>query len=95
LTLLFPVGHARTTRANNIKSKTRSKVEHVFAEQKDRIDLVIRTIGMARATAKIGLAKLVYNIKRLLLMREISNARQNLGVSVRQLRWSIALSGNK
>jgi hypothetical protein len=74
------------SRANNIKSKTRSKVEHVFAEQKDRIDLVIRTIGMARATAKIGLANLVYNIKRLLLMREISNARQNLGVSVRQLR---------
>lgn len=39
-------------RANNAKSKIRSKVEHVFAEQKGRMDLFIRTIGIARATAK-------------------------------------------
>jgi transposase, IS5 family len=37
-------------RANNAKSKIRSKVEHVFAEQKDRMDSFIRTIGIARAT---------------------------------------------
>jgi IS5 family transposase len=29
-------------RPNNAKSKIRSKVEHVFAEQKDRMDLFIR-----------------------------------------------------
>ena len=39
-------------RANNAKSKIRSRVEHVFAEQKDRMGLFIRTIGIARATAK-------------------------------------------
>ena len=39
-----------TRRANNAKSKIRSRVEHVFAEQKDRMDLFIRTIGIARAT---------------------------------------------
>jgi len=61
-------------RANNAKSKIRSRVEHVFAAQKDRMDLFIRTIGIARATMKIGLANLVYNIKRLLFLRRIANA---------------------
>jgi IS5 family transposase len=52
-------------RANKAKSKIRSRVEHVFAEQKDRMGLFIRTIGIARATAKIGMANLVYNINAL------------------------------
>lgn len=60
---------AAMRRANNAKSKIRSRVEHVFAEQKDRMDLFIRTIGIARATTKIGLANLVFNIKRLLFLR--------------------------
>jgi IS5 family transposase len=63
-----------TRRANNVKSKTRSRVEHVFAAQKDRMDLFIRTIGIARATTKIGLANLVYNIKRLLFLRRAAHA---------------------
>jgi transposase, IS5 family len=50
-------------RANNAKSKIRSRVEHVFAEQKDRMGLFIRILGIARATAKIEMANLVYNIK--------------------------------
>jgi transposase, IS5 family len=56
-------------RANNAKSKIRSCVEHVFAEQKERMGLFIRTIGIARATVKIGVANLVYNIKRLVFLR--------------------------
>ena len=56
-------------RANAAKSKIRARVEHVFAEQKDRMELFIRTIGTARAKTKIGLANLVYNIKRLLFLR--------------------------
>jgi IS5 family transposase len=47
-------------RATATKSKIRSKVEHIFAEQKDRMGLFIRMIGIARATMKIGLANLVY-----------------------------------
>ena len=31
--------------------------------------LFIRTIGIARATTKIGMVNLVYNIKRLLFLR--------------------------
>ena len=56
-------------RANNTKSKVRARVEHVFAEQKDRMHLFIRTIGIDRATIKIGLTNLVYNIKRLIFLR--------------------------
>ena len=61
-------------RANNAKSKIRARVEHVFAEQKDRMRLFIRTIGIARATTKIGMANLVYNIKRLIFLRKIAIA---------------------
>ena len=43
----------------------RSRVEHVFAHQKGLMSLVVRTIGLARATVKIGLANLTYNIRRL------------------------------
>jgi IS5 family transposase len=61
-------------RANSAKSKIRSHVEHVFAAQKDRMDLFIRTIGIARATTKIGMANLVYNIKRLLFLQRTAAA---------------------
>lgn len=52
------------TRANARKSAVRSAVEHVFARQKGPMSLFIRTIGIARATTKIGLANLVYNMQR-------------------------------
>jgi IS5 family transposase len=55
----------RTARANGRKSKVRAAVEHVFARQKGPMGLYIRTIGIARARIKIGLANLVYNMKRL------------------------------
>jgi hypothetical protein len=51
-------------RANGKKSKVRAYVEHVFAQQKGPMDLVIRTIGLARATIKVGLANLTNNMKR-------------------------------
>ena len=56
----------RTARANAKKSAVRARVEHVFAEQKDRMDVFVRTIGLARAELKIGMANLVYNIRRTL-----------------------------
>jgi hypothetical protein len=43
-------------------------------EQKDRMGLFIRTIGIARATVKIGLANLVYNIKRLIYLKRAAVA---------------------
>ncbi len=56
---------ARTRRANGRKSAVRSAVEHVFARQKGPMALFVRTIGMARARVKIGLANLAYNMRRL------------------------------
>jgi Transposase and inactivated derivatives len=61
-------------RANGAKSKIRSRIEHVFAEQKDRMALFVRTIGIARARVKLGMANLVYNFKRLLFLRRTAVA---------------------
>ena len=52
------------SRANGVRSKVRAAVEHVFARQKGPMGLVVRTIGIARATVKIGLANLLYNMHR-------------------------------
>lgn len=64
----------RTAIANGGKSKIRSHVEHVFAEQKSRMGLVIRTIGIARATLKIGMTNIVYNVKRLICLEKTAMA---------------------
>ena len=53
------------SRANAAKSEVRAHVEHVFAGQKGPMALVIRTIGLARARVKIGLANLAYNMCRM------------------------------
>ena len=39
---------ARTRRANGRKSAVRAAVEHVFAQQKGPMELMVRTIGIAR-----------------------------------------------
>jgi IS5 family transposase len=54
----------RTARANAKKSAVRARVEHPFAHQKGPMSLVIRTIGLARATATVTLANIAYNMKR-------------------------------
>ena len=56
----------RTAKANAAKSRVRARVEHVFAQQKDKMGLFIRTIGIKRAEAKITLANLAYNMHRLI-----------------------------
>lgn len=51
---------------NRAKSKIRSRVEHVFGVQAQKAgNLILRTVGLARATAKIGLRNLAYNVDRL------------------------------
>jgi IS5 family transposase len=54
----------RTARANARKSAVRAHVEHPFAHQKGPMNLMIRTIGLARATATVTLANMAYNMKR-------------------------------
>ena len=57
-------------RGNATRARVRSRVEHVFAAQKCRLGLIVRTIGMARARVKIGLANLAYNFTRLAWLNE-------------------------
>lgn len=54
-----------SVRANAATSAIRARVEHVFAHQKNRFGLFIRTIGITRAEAKLTLANLAYNFDRL------------------------------
>jgi hypothetical protein len=49
-------------RGNATRARVRSRVEHIFAVQKCRLGLLIRTVGMVRARAKIALANLAYNV---------------------------------
>ncbi len=54
---------ANIARANGHRSKVRAAVEHGFTRQKKGpMALVVRTIWLAPATAKIGLANLLYNM---------------------------------
>ena len=51
--------------ANRERSKTRAKVEHVFGTMVNEMGgKAVRTIGLARATAMLGLKNLTYNLKR-------------------------------
>ena len=56
---------AHIARGNATRARVRSRVEHVFAAQKCRLGLVVRTVGILRARIKIGLANLAYNFSRL------------------------------
>jgi IS5 family transposase len=56
---------AHLARGNASRARVRVAVEHVFAAQKCRLGLIVRTVGLARATTKLGLANLVTNMRRL------------------------------
>ena len=56
-------------KANYKRAKIRSRVEHIFGVQAMRaVDLLIRTVGIIRAKAKVGLRNLAYNIDRYCLL---------------------------
>jgi len=50
---------------NNTRSKTRCRVEHVFAWMAQWGGKTVRSIGLARAEVHIGFMNLVYNMRRL------------------------------
>ena len=56
--------------ANRARSILRVRVEHVFGAQLQTAgNLIVRTIGLARATVKIGLRNLAYNISRFVILK--------------------------
>lgn len=54
----------RTRGVNGTKSAVGGGVEHVFAEQKDRMDLSTWTAGLAWAGSTVRLVNLVHNMRR-------------------------------
>ena len=55
---------------NKRRSKVRARVEHIFGHQENSMGgTLVRTIGIARAKAKIGLKNLVYNMQRFVFLR--------------------------
>ena len=52
-------------KGNRTRSKVRARVEHIFgAQSNDMGGTLVRSIGLARAKARIGLKNLAYNMKR-------------------------------
>ncbi len=61
----------RQQKANRTRSKVRSRVEHVFGSQA-QMGKFVRGIGQTRATARIGLMNLVYNMRRFVYLQGMS-----------------------
>ncbi|MFC7556014.1 hypothetical protein ACFQU7_32965 [Pseudoroseomonas wenyumeiae] len=55
----------RQAKVNASRARIRSGIEHVFAAQKHRMALFVRTVGLAWAQVKIGMANLAYNFTHL------------------------------
>lgn len=56
----------REQQSNRTRSKVRSRVEHVFGIQAQKAgNLILRTVGLARAKVKVGLRNLAYNMDRM------------------------------
>ncbi len=65
----------RQEEANRKKSKIRVRIEHVFGAQETSAgSRLVRTIGIVRARAKIGLQNLVYNVRRLVTLERMAAA---------------------
>ncbi len=61
---------ARQEAANKTRSSVRARVEHVFGSQHNSMGgKLVRTIGIVRATAKIGMQNLAYNMRRLVVLQ--------------------------
>ena len=69
-----PLSNAQT-RANRAKSRIRARIEHVFGAQESSVGgRIVRTIGIVRARAKIGLQNLAYNMRRLVTLDRMAAA---------------------
>ena len=55
----------RASRANGKRSKVRALVAHPFAAMKSVMGMAVRTVGLSRATVKLGMINLAYNFRRL------------------------------
>lgn len=62
--------------ANTFKSRTRVRVEHIFASIRNRVNgLQVRCIGFVRSTADITMQNLVYNMARIVYIKKFEEIR--------------------
>jgi len=62
-------------RGNKTRSRVRARVEHVFgAQSNDMGGALVRSIGLVRARARIGLKNLAYNMRRLVQLERLAVA---------------------
>jgi len=65
----------REEQGNKTRSKVRVRVEHVFGSQSnDMGGTLVRSIGIVRAKARIGLKNLTYNMRRLVQLERLAAA---------------------
>ena len=65
----------REQRGNKTRSQVRARVEHVFgAQSNDMGGTLVRSIGLVRARARIGLKNLAYNMRRLVQLERLAAA---------------------
>ena len=65
----------REMQGNKTRSKVRARVEHVFgAQSNDMGGTLVRSIGLVRAKARIGLKNLTYNMRRLVQLERVAKA---------------------
>jgi len=62
----------REKQGNRTRSKTRCRVEHVFAWMAQWGGKAVRCIGLARAEVRIGFMSLVYNMRRFCSIRRLA-----------------------
>ena len=66
----------REKQGNRTKSKVRARVEHVFgAQANDMGGTLVRSIGLMRARAHIGMKNLAYNMRRLVHLESMAPAQ--------------------
>ena len=60
---------------NKTRSKVRARVEHVFgAQSNDMGGTLVRSLGLMRAKARIGLKNLTYNMRRQVQLESLAMA---------------------
>ena len=65
----------REKQGNKTRSSVRVRVEHVFgAQSNDMGGTLLRSVGLARAKARIGLKNLAYNMRRLVQLNRLAAA---------------------
>ena len=67
----------REKQGNKTRSSVRVRVEHVFgAQSNDMGGTLVRSVGLVRAKARIGLKNLAYNMRRLVQLERLDDTRR-------------------